>query len=56
MTVDIQKYYRGVQNGSVVSYSYMTPDDMETMRAYITGYQSNVDYVSSQYDAYKSSS
>ncbi|WNY23915.1 hypothetical protein MmiHf6_12380 [Methanimicrococcus hongohii] len=55
MTVEIQKYYRGVQNGSVVRYSYMTTDDISTMRAYINGYQSNVDYISSQYDAIKSS-
>ncbi|MDV0445385.1 hypothetical protein MmiAt1_09620 [Methanimicrococcus sp. At1] len=51
MDIIVQKYYRGVLN-STNSYSYSTNNDMSTLRAYMTGYQSNVDYISSQYTIY----
>ena len=51
MNIEIQKYHNGVFN-STSSYSYMTNNDMSTLRAYMTGYQSNVDYISSQYTIY----
>ena len=48
MSIEIQKYYRGVLNGTF-NYSYQTSEDILTLRAYMTGYQSNVDYISSEY-------
>ena len=51
MNIEIKKYHSGVLN-STSSYSYVTNNDMSTMRAYMTGYQSNVDYISSQYAVY----
>ena len=54
MVVEIQKYNRSVPNGTF-SYSYSTNEDISTLRAYMIGYQSNVDYISSQYTVkYKS--
>ncbi|MDR0766909.1 MAG: hypothetical protein LBE57_00455, partial [Methanosarcinales archaeon] len=49
MIIEIQRYHRGVPDGTF-SYSYMTNNDMSTLRAYMIGYQSNVDYISSQYN------
>ncbi|MDR2944591.1 MAG: hypothetical protein LBU81_05890 [Methanosarcinales archaeon] len=54
MTIEIQKYYRGALNGTF-NYSYMTNTDMSEMRANMTGYQSNVDYISSDYKIYHES-
>jgi hypothetical protein len=51
MNVEIQRYHRGVPDGTF-SYSYLTSNDMSTLRAYMIGYQSNVDYISSQYGVY----
>ena len=51
MNIQIQKYHNGVLN-STSSYSYMTNNDMSTLRANIIGYQSNVDFISSQYTVY----
>ncbi|MDR2943503.1 MAG: hypothetical protein LBU81_00170 [Methanosarcinales archaeon] len=51
MTIEITKYYRGALNGTF-SYSYMTNTEMSEMRANMTGYQSNVDYISSEYEVY----
>ncbi|MDR2944219.1 MAG: hypothetical protein LBU81_03945 [Methanosarcinales archaeon] len=48
MNIKIKKYYRGALNGTF-NYSYMTNTEMSEMRANMTGYQSNVDYISSDY-------
>jgi len=48
MRIEIQKYSKGVLNGTF-SYSYLTDEDILTLRAYLAGYQSGVDYISSGY-------
>lgn len=52
MLITIQKFDNGVFNGSR-SYSYATnSSNISTLVANMTGYQSNMDYMSSEYDIY----
>ncbi|WNY23900.1 hypothetical protein MmiHf6_12230 [Methanimicrococcus hongohii] len=55
MFIQLQKYDNGVFNGSH-SYSYTTNSNMLTLGANMTGYQSNMDYISSEYDIYHENS
>ncbi|WNY29166.1 hypothetical protein MmiEs2_13890 [Methanimicrococcus stummii] len=52
MTINIQKYYRGTLIDTF-SYSYMTANDKSTLRTNMVGYQSNVDYISSQHRVFR---
>jgi len=51
MNIVILKYSSGSLN-SIYTYSYMTNNDMSTLRANMIGYQSNVDFISGRYEVY----
>ncbi|MDR2944764.1 MAG: hypothetical protein LBU81_06795 [Methanosarcinales archaeon] len=49
MNIAILVYDHGILSGGAFTYSYVTNTEISTLRANMTGYQSNVDYISSQY-------
>ena len=51
MNIEIQKYRNGVLNDTF-NYFYPTDSEITTLRAYMTGYQSGVEYISSEYTVY----
>ena len=51
MIIKIKKYENGIFSHQY-EYAYPATDGIETLKAYIFGYESNVDYISNQWKMY----